>query len=79
MTPGMGAACQGWREKYDGRRKAGMKDLGEEGFPCWSQRETDTGQSLDLEYGSAVRLKYGPCRKMTRPDASTLNWHIGWA
>ena len=73
MTPGTGAACQDWREKYDGRRRAGMKDLGEEGFPCWSQPERDTGQELDLEYGSVVRLKYGPCRKMMRErDASTL-------
>ena len=44
VTLETGAACQGWREKYDGRRRADMRDLGEEGFPCWIQPETDTGQ-----------------------------------
>ena len=79
MTPGRGAACQDWREKYDGRRRAGMTDLGAEGFPCWSQPERDMGPSLDLESGSVVRLKYGPYRKMRERDASTLNRHIAWA
>ena len=78
MRSGREEAFQDWTRNDDGRRKVYLKKLGEEGSPCWSPLEMDTGRCPDLGCDSVVRLKYDPCRERTEPDAGpcSLDQHI---